>query len=298
MERRRGRSRRELLDFRRPDRSPVCFRNRIDHERLVVGDCVLDPNPGTSIGARQLTLVVHHGPPHRMEWQTPGSDRLRRRLIRPGDVHINPGNRPFFQRWPGRPRLIALAFDSSFIDRVVDEAFGLRSINLQTLVGQKDGDLAVVGPIWRREMEECGAGLKLMAESMATIIALHLYRHYADSPVSFRHERGGLAHHRLSRVLDYIESHLADDLGLHELATVAGFSIHHFAAAFRESTGQTPYRYVLERRIRLARRLLRESNKAIAEIALDTGFADQSHFTVNFRKQTGMTPSRYRAAVL
>lgn len=59
--------------------------------------------------------------------------------------------------------------------------------------------------------------------------------------------------------------------------------------------GQTPHRYVLERRLVRAQDLLARSPLAVADIARDSGFRGPSHFTAAFRRQYGLTPSAWRA---
>jgi AraC-like DNA-binding protein len=81
---------------------------------------------------------------------------------------------------------------------------------------------------------------------------------------------------------------------LHDLAARAGLSPFHFARAFRTSTGVTPRAFVEERRIERASALLTRSDRAIAGIALDTGFGTQSRLTSVFKRRTGFTPAVFR----
>jgi AraC-like DNA-binding protein len=96
------------------------------------------------------------------------------------------------------------------------------------------------------------------------------------------------------RICAYIDSHLAEKLHLEELANLAGFSVHHFARAFRHSVGMSPHHYILQRRLQQAKRMLRETELSVAEIALSAGFSDQSHLTRHFRRLTGLPPSAAR----
>jgi AraC family transcriptional regulator len=107
---------------------------------------------------------------------------------------------------------------------------------------------------------------------------------------------GGLPAWRLKRVLAYIDDNLGGDINLDDLAGVARLSPHHFSELFRQSTGTSPYRYVLRRRVECAKVLLRESVMGVLEVALAVGFADQSHFSKVFRRVTGMAPGAWRAA--
>jgi AraC-like DNA-binding protein len=87
-----------------------------------------------------------------------------------------------------------------------------------------------------------------------------------------------------------MEASLLRDVRLKELASVAGLSPSHFGRAFKASTGMTPNRWIIQRRIQLAQRLMRESGKSIVIASQMAGFANQSHFTKAFRAITGATP--------
>jgi AraC-like DNA-binding protein len=106
--------------------------------------------------------------------------------------------------------------------------------------------------------------------------------------------RGGLPNGAVRRVREYIEAHLSENIDLPTLAALAGLSVFHFARQFKHSTGITPHAYLVTRRIERARELLARSDRTITEIALMTGFADQSHFARQFRQIVGMTPRAFR----
>jgi len=106
-----------------------------------------------------------------------------------------------------------------------------------------------------------------------------------------------LAPPQVRRVLDYIDAHLTDELGLVELAAIAGLSPHHFVEAFKISIGKPPHRFVTEKRVQRALELLRVDDRSIAEIAHVVGFSSQSHLTMNFRRVTGLTPGRFRRSL-
>jgi AraC family transcriptional regulator len=101
----------------------------------------------------------------------------------------------------------------------------------------------------------------------------------------------------LKRIIEHINEHLQDELSLVELSRIAKLSPHHFATAFKVSTGISPHRYVIERRINRARDLLLRKEKTISEIAVAVGFSSQSHLTVNFRRKMGVTPRKFRQSL-
>jgi AraC-like DNA-binding protein/PAS domain-containing protein len=102
--------------------------------------------------------------------------------------------------------------------------------------------------------------------------------------------RGGLPPVVTQRICEYIESHLEQKIGLEGLAAMAGLSTHHFARAFNQSMGIPPHSYLLSRRLERAERMLRETQLPLSEIAVVTGFSDQSHLARHFRRRTGMSP--------
>jgi AraC-like DNA-binding protein len=80
---------------------------------------------------------------------------------------------------------------------------------------------------------------------------------------------------------------------LDELADVAGLSRYHFARRFRDEVGVPPWAYVRSKRAERARRLL-ESGAPPAEVAHETGYADQPHLTRDLRERFGRTPGEIR----
>jgi AraC-like DNA-binding protein len=108
---------------------------------------------------------------------------------------------------------------------------------------------------------------------------------------------GGLTPRALRRVGDYIEMHLAEKFELQALADIAGLSRFHFARMFKQSVGTPPHYYLEQRRLERAQKLLAESHLPIAQIALESGFSDQSHFTHRFRLCFGLTPRAFRRAM-
>lgn len=81
------------------------------------------------------------------------------------------------------------------------------------------------------------------------------------------------------------------------LARVAGMSRTLFALRFAECTGQTPARYLLERRMELARDLLARSPLALAAVAHRCGYSTDVAFARAFRRRNGVPPGRYRAEI-
>lgn len=159
---------------------------------------------------------------------------------------------------------------------------------------QGDPLLLQLGLALKAELESGCLGGKIYGDSLANTLAVHLLRQYStfNSP-DYRNYRG-LAPAQLKNVIDYIQTYLDLNLGLKELADLSNLSPFYFSRLFKESTGVTPYHYISQQRIERAKHLLKDTNIAIAEVALRCGFSSQSSFSTAFRKALGVTPSVYR----
>ena len=97
----------------------------------------------------------------------------------------------------------------------------------------------------------------------------------------------------LQRAAELMQDDSASPLSLSQLSAVAGLTPSHFVRAFSQHYGMTPHAYLLDRRIRHARTLLRQG-QPLAEVALASGFADQAHFQRQFKRRVAATPGQYR----
>ena len=134
-------------------------------------------------------------------------------------------------------------------------------------------------------------------DGITAALASHLIRYYsADAPL-IANSVGGMAPSTLRRCIALMDAGLERNLRLGELAREAGLSTSHFIRSFRDSTGKTPYQFLLDRRIQRAQALIRDPRTSLTEIAKSSGFANQHHMARIFRSVTGVTPSAYRRSL-
>jgi transcriptional regulator of acetoin/glycerol metabolism len=105
---------------------------------------------------------------------------------------------------------------------------------------------------------------------------------------------GGLSPGTLRRVRRYIDQHLTERIQLANLAAVAGLSVYHFAREFKRTVGVAPHSYVTRRRLEKAQAMLARTDLPLSDVALASGFFDQSHLARHFREFAGVTPAEYR----
>lgn len=99
----------------------------------------------------------------------------------------------------------------------------------------------------------------------------------------------------VTRAVELIHAHYAEPFSVTELAATIGISASALHERFRSSMGRGPGEYAMDVRLDHAERLLRASDLSIAEIAVATGFSDQSALTRSLRRRRGTTPARVRA---
>jgi AraC family transcriptional regulator len=109
-----------------------------------------------------------------------------------------------------------------------------------------------------------------------------------------RSERGGLLAWQLNRIVDYIESHLADKITATDLANHIEVSVTHLFRAFKISVGVTPCNYIARRRVELACTMLSTTREPLSQVAVGCGMCDQAHLSRVFRRMIGMSPSAWR----
>jgi AraC family transcriptional regulator len=135
---------------------------------------------------------------------------------------------------------------------------------------------------------------RLYVESLTQVLVIHLLRHYSTVTQITTSESRSLSHTQVQQAIDYIHTYLERDLTLVEIAQVLHITPTYFASLFKRATGISPHQYVIQQRVERAKEMLSKTDLAIADIALQVGFSNQSHLTRHFKHITGVTPKQIR----
>ncbi|MFE1439214.1 helix-turn-helix transcriptional regulator [Streptomyces sp. NPDC058739] len=100
---------------------------------------------------------------------------------------------------------------------------------------------------------------------------------------------------RLRKARDRMDREYAEPLDITALATTALMSPGHFQRSFREAYGETPYGYLMTRRVERAKALLRRGDLTVTEVCMAVGCTSLGSFSARFTQLVGETPSAYRA---
>jgi AraC family transcriptional regulator len=132
-------------------------------------------------------------------------------------------------------------------------------------------------------------------------VVLSLMAHFAHAYGGMRARgavaEGGLAPWQLQRAKEIMRARLATALTISDVAAECRLTPSHFARAFRRSAGIAPHQYLSQLRIEEAKRLMTTTQLPLTDIALISGFGDQSYFTRVFSRQVGASPGAWRRTV-
>ncbi|QNI31669.1 helix-turn-helix transcriptional regulator [Alloacidobacterium dinghuense] len=170
-------------------------------------------------------------------------------------------------------------------------------VELQERHGLQDHNMRHLMEILLYEKRQGFPSGGFFLDSIAAALASHLIHYYSAAAPLISESVGGMAPSTLRRCIALMEARLEGNLRLDELACEAGLSTSHFIRSFRESTGKTPYQFLLDRRVQRAQTLMRDPRTSLTKVAKSSGFANQHHMARIFRCVTGMTPSNYRRSL-
>ena len=214
-----------------------------------------------------------------------------------GDISITPANTEFFARWESDDNYLQIRLKTQFIESVVRETLEQDPDRLELIpeFRTRNPQIEAIGIMLLTELQQENSGSRLYIDSLTNVLAVNLLRQHAATKPQLPIYEGGLPLHQLQKILNYIDAHLERDIKLADLARLLDMSQFHFSHLFKQSIGISPYQYLIQQRVERAKKLLKQTDRLIVDIALECGFNSHSHLSKKFRQFTGMTPKAYRA---
>ena len=240
---------------------------------------------------------LHLSAPHHLVQRQ--HDLAREGLVATNDAAVTPAGVPGYWRTDAASEDMSMLLEEGFIRRVAREVeLDPGKIEIVPLFSAPDPQIGRIGLSLLSEIETGGLmGGDLYAESMATMLALHLLRNHSSLERNSRRRLGrkdGFSRRALGQATDYMNDNLARKLTLAEIAGVAHMSPDHFARSFKAATGLSPHQYVIHRRVERAQTLLSDTSLTVAEIARAVGFSNPSHLAHHVRRLLGVAPGALR----
>jgi AraC family transcriptional regulator len=239
-----------------------------------------------------LCLHLQTGGQVDMDWFCSG--KTGRTLSVPGSMMLLPAGTRDSVIWHGSTQRVVAGIESSLLKDAAEQMGikGLCDFNLKWSF--RDQQFEALLNEMNREMRSGFATGALYGDLLGMALSVGLIRRYGQLSHHIPPFKGGLSRPHLNRILSYIEENLSDGIRLDDLAELSSLSRYHFARSFRESLGETPYQYILKKRIERAKTLLKQPRVTVADIAQSTGFSDARQFARMFRKITGVSPVEWR----
>ena len=206
-------------------------------------------------------------------------------LINPGEIHT--GEAAVAEGWTYR----MLYPDAAILQQAASEVAGpQRDVPFFPAPVVYDAPMAQLMLKLHLALEDEAASVLERESLLLWTLGQLIVRHADDRPASQRLQVERAA---VQAARDYLDAHYAGDVSLDTLAAQVNLSPFYLLRVFKQEMGLSPHAYLTQTRIWRARKLLL-AGFPIADVAAQTGFADQSHLTRRFKRIVGVTPGQYR----
>lgn len=246
----------------------------------------------------EVTVVAHLGGESQVRVFT--KDGLSQQCSQPGDITLIPRGQPIKYSLNGSVDFATIHFPAN-ATKLFDKEFGDKLLNLRHCFFAWQDDYVISSVKTLLNMSAPTTSLdKRYTHSVLESLSWHLLKLVSDNciePISLSetvsHQLCLDEENYFSTIVTEIETRLNEQIKVEELASIAGLGRTLFYEKFIEYFGQSPYRFIVNRRIEKAKGMLLDNLCSITEIAYNLGFSSASHFSSSFKSVTGMTPKEF-----
>ena len=223
----------------------------------------------------------------------PRIERRERQTI--DNILLVPPGATLYAAWTrGHQRTLSCMFDLSKLGLLGGFEWCWENIDLDSTINIHNPFLESLLRRLAEETASPGFASKLQTDSLLTLIAFELRRHYPGLGCPARPDNGRLHPSQLQTLTDLIEASRGLGPSLVELSAACGLQPRQLSEKFKNTLGVTLRQYIAESRIKKARALLQDDQLLVKEVAYICGFQNAAAFTAAFRKATALTPQEYR----
>lgn len=214
----------------------------------------------------------------------------RHAIYETGSFGIVPNGGSNDINWDNDLRVAVIAIKPEF----VNDVFQKEDVSINQCRGIYDKAAYEMVLLLRDEIKYANLAGKIWGELLAVAFTIHLVSHYSNNQKAIAAPKGKLTGNQLKKVIAYCHDEKEQNLNLCDMSAEASLSRYHFIRMFKQTTGISPYQFILQLKIEKAIQLLKVHNKPLSEIAATLGFTDQAHFSNLFKKATGYSPYKFR----
>jgi AraC-like DNA-binding protein len=217
-------------------------------------------------------------------------------ILRPSDILLTEAHEVYSSRALGKPpwRYFSISVSKEKIGSLLNSINPERSLTLPhfTRGALENGEVRQRFFNLHNSLSEEQTSLEQESLLLDWIVSVNEF--YADQTDNFHNRRIYSESMAVRRVREFIHDNLGENITLQSLSEIAQLSPFHLNRAFSTQVGLPPHEFQNQLRIEKSLDLVQQK-KSLAEIAIETGFSDQSHFNRFFKRYTGVTPKRFFA---
>lgn len=230
-----------------------------------------------------------------LNWQIETDEGTASLHSTPGNIWINPPNTPFSHHIDEPCYFVILAIEEQiFLDNC---PLGIKGKQLKFLNNYNVVDQTISGIIelFLVEAKANGRNGTTYMQNLLSLLSTHYVQNYSNyfdlleaSSTASKFDQS-----QVTKVDEYIEQNISTHIAIEDLADLLNCSKYYFLREFKKFVGDTPYQYLMSKRLAKAKNLLQMQDGNIATVAYELGFNDQAHFTRAFKNEFAMTPGQY-----
>ena len=227
-----------------------------------------------------------------LEWWQNGKNAIEH--TQSGSLIVVPPGTRHRWRWHGTSERLILSVEDEALRQLASQLGAQHPLEIK-------GGWSILSPSLRLLISEMGREARegwplgaLYANLLALSLQTNLIKNHSSQQIALPPLKGGLSPPKLKEAMEYMSANLAEEIGLEQIADEMQMSPSHFAHEFRNSTGTTPYQYLLQQRLEKAKGLLKTTRLPIQNVSALTGFNYPANFVRTFRQRVGKSPEAWR----
>lgn len=219
--------------------------------------------------------------------------------VKRGDFVIAPAETSANYTIYNKHKIMCLGIPAHFLDNAASD-LGINIDAVENLLVEAQRDTFIrqlIKECWAESNSNLARGALFMDANLMMLASRILKLAVSNDLPSDSKSGTSLGDTHFDRICQYADSNIDTSLRIKSLAALVDMNEYTFSRAFKARTKQSPYQWVIDRRLSRAEILLKKSKMTLAEIAFAVGFSSQSHMTTLFSQRMGATPASFREAL-
>src|SRR5271169_578864 len=237
-------------------------------------------------------VVQHLGGAKQVDRRCEGS--LLTTIVEEGTLTFVPAGTEFKWHTRGPIDFAHLYISPTLMARTALRFDRVNELSLVDTVGCRAPLLEALYAAMRQELYSQRAASPIYLDTLLDTFLIRLLLDHSTASLRDTKSRETLPSFQIRRMMEFVEAHLDQALTLNDLVAVAGGSPFHFSRAFKNSVGDSPYKYLLRRRMAHARSLLMNTDWPLLKIAQSCGYSATVNFSRSFFRIMQVTPTQLR----